>query len=126
MNVTLHPVHAYGIPADLVTQGAREHLSFPSRAEYHLIHVDGDLAGVTGIWWRSGYAIFKSHLVMPRFRRRGVFAHVLDWSIARARERNMRYVEATCTPASLPAYLRAGARVTHQYRLFTKVRIDLT
>lgn len=103
----------------------KEGLCFCKKTKLFGCFIDNQFVGLTGILWYKTKVVFKNHFVFPENRKQGIFAFMLDYSIARVKETNVKIIEAHCLPASIPAYLNAGGKIIKTFKLCKKIHINL-
>ena len=99
-------------------------LTFCRNTELYGVFEGGEIRAFTGLLFYRNKVVFKNHYVLRAFRSQGYFRKILEWSISQANNRNIRTIEATCTPSSLKEYLNQGFVIVRKYKKVTKVRYE--
>jgi hypothetical protein len=100
-------------------------LVFCNSTQYYGYFDDGKLIAITGVIWYSKKAIFKNSYVLEEYRRKGIYQNLFRYRMIAVRERGIKLIEATCTDMSLSLWLKMGAKVIQQYKLYTKVQYKI-
>lgn len=98
---------------------------YTDKTSYFKLMVDNQVIGFTGFIVYKNKLVFKNSFIHPDHRRKGYFAQIQDFRIDKARKVGVKFIEATCTKMSLPDYIKRGASVLKEYKLYTKVRLDV-
>jgi ribosomal-protein-alanine N-acetyltransferase len=72
-------------------------------AELWVAAVDGEVRGYAVVWYLADEAELGNLAVDPDWRRRGVGAELLEWSVARIRERGVRRIFLEVRPSNRAA-----------------------
>lgn len=88
------------------------------------LFIGNQLVAFTGIIVTPKKAIFKNHFVPVKYRGKGYFQILLDFSIMIATELKIKTIEATCTEMSLPEYHKRGFLDVKKYKKYTKVKYE--
>lgn len=108
-----------------VTEAKKAGLIFCNSTEYYGYFDNATLVGITGVIWYSKKAVFKNSFVLRGYRHKGIYKQMFSYRMIAVRERGIKVIEATCTDMSLPMYIKMGAKVTEQYKTFTKVQLKI-
>ena len=108
-----------------MTEAKKAGLIFCNSTEYYGFFDNDTLVAITGVIWYSKKAVFKNSYVLEDYRRKGIYMQLFRYRMIAVRERGIKVIEATCTDMSLPLYLKMGAKVTEQYKTYTKVQLKL-
>jgi len=93
----------------LILAGRQEGLVFRPGTYLYRIAVDGETVGMAGWKLKGSRRIeLRNSYILPEYRGRGYYHEALDLRLEMARERGHWQVEANCTPASLPTFLKRG------------------
>jgi hypothetical protein len=111
----------------LMEQATREKLLFAGNTNYLVVKDQtGAIIAFCGILLYPNKAVFKSDYVLPEYRGNRLWGLMFD---ARkdlvSKIAGVEYIEATCTPLSLPLYLEKGCDIIEKYKTdsLTKVRM---
>ena len=122
--LNIHPCSLDTI-SKFITDARRSGLVFSRSTEYFGILLDDNLIGMCGLVRYRNHWKFKNDYIIPEYRRRGFYKQSLTWRFNVARNQGINIIEATCTEMSLPIWLKLGATIAYQYRIYTKVRLVL-
>jgi hypothetical protein len=113
----------------LMKQATQEKLLFAGNTNYLVIRDQtGEIMAFCGILLYPHKAVFKSDYVLPQYRGNRLWGLMFDTRLELVSGiAGVKYIEATCTPLSLPLYLEKGCDITQKYKThsLTKVRIEL-
>jgi len=104
-----------------VSDAKKEQLCFCLKTKYFGCFENNILIGFTGIILMKNKAIFKNHYVFPKFRRKGYFKEMFNFSIEYVLSKNIKKIEATCTSMSINHYLNNGFKIKKTYKRCIKV-----
>lgn len=80
------------------------------------------LVGFSGILKYKNKVVFKNSFVFQKYRGKGYFKQLFDFSLKITKQLGIKIVEATCTYMIIEYYLKNGFSVIKKYKHFTKVR----
>ena len=92
---------------------------------YGLHGDNGEAIGICGAIWFSRTCRFTNAYVMVEHRGRGGYRMMMEYRIAEARSRGIRWIESCCTEMSLPEYLKRGAVPLHYYPRINQTRVRM-
>jgi len=103
---------------DEVIEGALSHgLRFSSKVEMYEVYDDDVLIGICGFSFNKSCVFTKNLYVLPNHRKKGYGDRILKWMIWKIKtESYSKVIKATCTPMSLPIYLKNGFKICGEYR----------
>lgn len=104
-----------------VKSAKREGLVFNPNTKLYLLIDGATLVGFTGIQKIGKKYVFKNHYVLPKYRGRGYFKQMLDFSLNKTKG---YLIEATCTNMSIREYIKRGFRAIRQYKKYTKMQYE--
>jgi len=106
-----------------ILDARRSGLVFSKSTEMYGIWLEENLIGMCGLVRYRNHWKFKNDYIIPEYRRRGYCREALIIRLDMARAQGARFIEATCTEMSISIWLKLGAVIMHQYKLYTKVRL---
>lgn len=112
----------------LVKMAEKEHLLFANNTSYLTFTLGDQIIGFCGILIYSNRVTFKNDYVIPAYRGWGLWQLMFDTRKKIIQKMSsIKYIEASCTPASLPLYIRNGAKIVKAFKTanLTKIRIYL-
>ena len=62
---------------------------------------------------------------LPAYRRQGYYKEAFDFRIAVSLANGYTKLIAVCTAKSLPEWIKRGAKITKQFKMFTAVELEL-
>jgi predicted acetyltransferase len=108
-----------------VEESKRSNLCFNNNTDYYLLLKDNVEVGFTGFQYYKDKVVFKNHYIYNEYRGKGYFKEMLDISIDMIKKNGYKKIEATCTKMSINEYIKRRAVIIKEYKLFTKVIINL-
>ena len=102
----------------------RSGLLFCKSTTLYGLFIENKLVAFTGLIIMSKKAIFKNHFVPIKYRGKGYFKTLFDFSIKLVNNMKIKTIEATCTKMSLPEYHKRGFENVKIYKKYTKVRYE--
>jgi N-acetylglutamate synthase-like GNAT family acetyltransferase len=117
-NISIKDINKYFIEAK------KSGLIFCNSTSLYGLYIENELVAFTGIIITKNKAIFKNHFVPKKYRGKGYFKILFQFSINLVKKLHIKTIEATCTKMSIHEYLKFGFKPIKQYKLYTKVRYE--
>ena len=112
-----------------VKWATREKLVFAKNTSYIVVVSEGGaIIAICGLLLYSNKVVFKNDYVLPEYRGQGLWGLMFNTRRAIVSKIDgLKWIEATCTPLSLPLYLQKGFDIIEKYKTdsLSKVRIQL-